>query len=179
MYVCCKPVDTINPFPLSSALKPPGKNLWPLVFPEFHPGLASSWFSALCNSIREVFYWSGCLFALTLNAWGMRPWVCWGCFDVHSKKPVCAEGAHSQLTGTQWLHLSLKVNTRRGGPQMWPFQMPGPPRLSILCDNEQIPIQKHLLCDSVALWCRQHTWVNELTTSLLHKIAFTVCLNLS
>lgn len=81
------------------------------------------------------------------------------------KKPVCAEGAHSQLTGTQWLHLSLKVNTHRGGPEIWPFQMPRPPRLSILCDNEQIPIQKHLLCDSVALWCLQHTWVNEWTTS--------------
>ena len=85
------------------------------------------------------------------------------------KKPVCAEGAHSQLAGTQWLHLSLKVNTHGGGPQIWPFQMPRPPRLSILCDNEQIPIQKHLLCDSVALWCLQHTWVNEWTTSLLNK----------
>ena len=43
------------------------------------------------------------------------------------KKPVCVEGAHSQLAGTQWLHLSLKVNTHRGGPQIWPFQMPKPP----------------------------------------------------
>lgn len=85
------------------------------------------------------------------------------------KKPVCAEGAHSQLAGTQWLHLSLKVNTHRGGPQIWPFQMPRPPRLSILRDNEQIPIQKRLLCDSVALWCPQHTWVNEWATSLLSK----------
>lgn len=82
------------------------------------------------------------------------------------KKPVCAEGAHSQLTGTQWLHLSLKVNTRGRGPQIWPFQMPRPPRLSIICDNEQIPIQKHLLCTSVALWCLQHTCVNEWTTSI-------------
>lgn len=79
------------------------------------------------------------------------------------KKPVCAEGAHSHLAETQWLHLSLKVNTGRGGPQIWPFQMPRPPRLSILCDNEQIPIQKHLLRDNVALCCRQHTWVNEWT----------------
>lgn len=85
------------------------------------------------------------------------------------KKPVCTEGAHSQLTGTQWLHLSLKVNTHRGGPQIWPFQMPRPPRLSIICNNEQIPIQKHLLCDSIALWCLQHTWVNEWTTSLWNK----------
>lgn len=79
------------------------------------------------------------------------------------KKPVCAEGAHSHLAETQWLHLSLKVNTGCGGPQIWPFQMPRPPRLSILCDNEQIPIQKHLLRDNVALCCRQHTWVNEWT----------------
>lgn len=85
------------------------------------------------------------------------------------KQPVCVEGAHSQLAGTQWLHLSLKVNTRRGGPQIWPFQMPKPPRLSILCDNEQIPIQKHLLCDSMPLWCLQHTWANDGTTSLWNK----------
>lgn len=98
------------------------------------------------------------------------------------KKPVWAEGAHSQLTRTQWLHLSLKVNTIvRGGPQIWPFQMPRPPRLSILCDNEQIPIQKHLLCDSVALWCLQHTWVNEWTTSLMNKarLQFTRAVNVT
>lgn len=45
----------------------------------------------------------------------MRPWVCWGCFDVHSESLVCAEGAHSQLSATQWLHLSSKVNTGGGG----------------------------------------------------------------
>lgn len=88
------------------------------------------------------------------------------------KKPVCAEGAHSQLAGTQWLHLSSKVNTHRGGPQIWPFQMPKPPRLSILCDNEQIPIEKRLLCDSMALWCPQHTWVNEWATSLFEESMF-------
>lgn len=85
------------------------------------------------------------------------------------KKPVCAEGAYSHLAETQWLHLSLKVNTHRRGPQIWPFQMPRPPRLSILCDNEQIPIQKHLLRDNVALCCRQHTWVNEWTAWLCKR----------
>lgn len=76
---------------------------------------------------------------------------------------MCAEGAHSHLAETQWLHLSLKVNTHRGGPQIRPFQMPRPLRLSILCDNEQIPIQKQLPRDNVALCCLRRTWVNEPT----------------
>lgn len=88
------------------------------------------------------------------------------------KKAVCAEGAHSHLAETQWLHLSLRVNTHRGGPQIWPFQMPRPPRLSILCDNEQIPIQKHLPCDNVALCCLQHTWVSEGTCAAVQQITF-------
>lgn len=99
----------------------------------------------------------------------MRPWVCWGCFDVRSERPVCAEGAHSQLAATQWLHLSSRVNTHRGGPRIWPFSNANPPQRSILCDNEQIPIQKSLLFDGVALWCPQHTWVNEWEASAVSE----------
>lgn len=161
-YGCCKAVSVLNTL-FKQALKTAGKGStvtvnW--VSPRFWlmqfnlRGILLKWLP-ICPHIKHLRNASLGLLRLF-----------WCAF----KKAVCAEGAHSQLAGTQWLHLSLKVNTHRGGPQIRPFQMSRPPQLSILSDNEQIPIQKHLLCDSAALCCLQHTWVNEWTNTAVERL---------